>query len=267
MGGVLVGFVLLAGFAWWIDAQPERTLWNVVTGKDSKQDAAAATPEKAIQNFTAEEFKNLYDTFAYPNTEEIQVVPSITGDPAADRRMNEIAERRGYELRSVPVAPINKTGEKNLEGDDLLQPLALAAWQDLKQRAETDGIPLRLLSGYRSIEYQRKLFLERLQGAGAYTADIANGLADAKVERVLTNAAPPGYSRHHTGYTIDLACYPNNSFVAFKNSSCFSWIKANNYQIAKETGWIPSYPDGANQQGPEPEPWEYVWVGQDAVKN
>ena len=261
-----VTFVTLASLAWWIDLKPDRSLVDVITRREAASQVAAE-PEKRIQTFSATAFYDLYSTFAYPNTQEIQVPPAITSNPEADKRIREIAEKRGYKLRSVPVAPINKTNEKNLEGDDLLQPLALAGWQDLKARAAADGQPLRLLSGYRSIEYQRQLFIDRLLAAGAYTADIANGLADAKVENVLSNAAPPGYSRHHTGYTIDLACYPNGAFVAFKDSPCFSWIKANNYQIAKETGWIPSYPEGADQQGPEPEPWEYVWVGQDAVKD
>jgi LAS superfamily LD-carboxypeptidase LdcB len=38
-------------------------------------------------------------------------------------------------------------------------------------------------------------------------------------------------------------------------------MSKDNYLQAKKYGWIPSYPEGAQQQGPEPEAWEYVWVG------
>jgi LAS superfamily LD-carboxypeptidase LdcB len=69
----------------------------------------------------------------------------------------------------------------------------------------------------------------------------------------------PGYSRHHTGYTIDLWCEDGSS--TFLSSSCYKWISDNNYLKAKQSGWIPSYPAGTDDQGPEPEPWEYVWVG------
>lgn len=258
-----VVFVSLALLSWWADRHPDQPIIALVKKDEPKQ--SQVTQKKTLQNFTADQFKHLYNTFAYPNTQEVTSPPQITGNPQADSRIQQLAEKRGYELRSIPVAPISKTYEKDLEGDDLLQPLALSGWQDLKAAAKKDSIPLRLLSGYRSIEYQRNLLVQRLSVAGAYTADIANGLADAKVDVVLSKTAPPGYSRHHTGYTIDLACYPNGGFVEFEKSSCFSWIKADNYKIAKENGWIPSYPNGTQKQGPEPEPWEYVWVGKDSL--
>lgn len=250
-------FLGLGVTAWWRDNQPQNN------DQGSNRVAEASTKQKTLQNYDADAFKDLYNSFAYPNTQEVTTPPSITGQPKADIRIREIAEKRGYTLRSVPVSPILKTGERDLEGDDLLQPLALSAWQDIKAAAEKDGIPLRLLSGYRSMAYQRELFVQRLYAAGAYPVDIANGIADAKVDSVLKLTAPPGYSRHHTGYTVDFACYPNGVFMSFVKSPCFEWIKADNYRVAKENGWIPSYPEGADEQGPEPEAWEYVWIGVD----
>jgi LAS superfamily LD-carboxypeptidase LdcB len=49
--------------------------------------------------------------------------------------------------------------------------------------------------------------------------------------------------------------------VVFEQSVCFGWLSKGNYKNAKSNGWIPSYPDGAKKQGPDPESWEYVWVG------
>lgn len=106
---------------------------------------------------------------------------------------------------------------------------------------------------------QRQLFLSRLRASGVSTAQIANGQADSQIVTVLSQAAIPGYSRHHTGYTVDFVCA--NGTQTFETTTCFKWLSADNYLNAKKYGWIPSYPDGANQQGPEPEPWEYVWVG------
>jgi LAS superfamily LD-carboxypeptidase LdcB len=93
---------------------------------------------------------------------------------------------------------------------------------------------------------------------------IASGRYDAQVSQVLAMTAIPGYSRHHTGYTVDIAC-KNNPNASFVYTVCFQWLNADNYKNAKTYGWIPSYPDGAGQQGPDREPWEYVWVGVDAV--
>jgi LAS superfamily LD-carboxypeptidase LdcB len=76
--------------------------------------------------------------------------------------------------------------------------------------------------------------------------------------------AVPGYSRHHTGYTVDIAC-ENQTTLSFIYTVCFKWLSQNNYERTKKFGWIPSYPEEAVLQGPEPESWEYVWVGIDAV--
>lgn len=224
--------------------------------------AGAQINNGELQFFTGEQFQNLYDSLALPNTESLETPPPITGNLAADKRIRQIAESRGYVLRSVPVFPIVKTNAPGLRDDDLLQPKALLAWQELYKSAQKDGIPLKLNSGYRSIDMQRQLFLSRLN---ATAAAIAAGQADNAVVRVLSQAAPPGYSRHHTGYTIDLVC--GSGTTSFDTTSCFRWLKNNNYEKAKEAGWLPSYPEGAFKQGPEPESWEYVWVGRDAVSS
>lgn len=224
-------------------------------------------PNKKIDNptiddfkyFAGEDFQKLYENIAYPNTQVLASPSSITGNPAADERIRTIAASRGYLSRSVPVMPIDKTNAPGLNSDDLLQPRAHDAWLELKKAAESEGIPLKLNSGYRSVEMQRQLFLDRLRAAGVNYTQIANAQADNQVVAVLSLAAIPGYSRHHTGYTLDFVCA--NGSQEFKVTTCFKWLSKNNYFNAKRFGFIPSYPDGAPQQGPEPEPWEYVWVG------
>ncbi len=219
---------------------------------------------RKIREFAPDEFRNLYQNLAYPNIQEITITTRITDSVEADAKIIEIAERRGYRRTSVPVAPIVKINEPLLEGDDLLQPKAFEGWKELKALAAEDGIPLRLLSAYRSIDYQRTLFTQRLYANGATVEAIVAGRADAAIEKTLQLTAPPGYSRHHTGYTVDLMCDPGY-FVQFADSICYRWISADNYEKAKLTGWVPSYPAGTTNQGPEPEPWEYVWVGHEAV--
>lgn len=214
----------------------------------------------SLKHFTGEEFKQLARSIKYPNLQFFTEPPIITGNVVADNRIRSIAESRGYVLTGIPVSAIEKINEPRLEGDDLLQPFAAIAWRDLKSAAEKDNIPLSLLSGYRSPEYQRQLFVSRL---GVTVEQIAAGQVDPAINRTLTITAVPGYSRHHTGYTIDLWC--EDGSVTFVDSSCFKWIHTENYKIAKENGWIPSYPDDVELQGPEPEPWEYVWVGRELV--
>lgn len=236
---------------------------QAVLALQQKQETAANAKPEDYKYFSADEFKQLYDNIVYPNTQRLLQPPEITGNIAADNRIRTIAESRGYTLRSVPIAPIEKTNLPGLIGDDLLQQKAFVDLQELMKAAEADGVPLKLNSGYRSIEMQRELFLGRLHATGASNAQIASGQADNAVVTVLSLAAIPGYSRHHTGYTVDFLC--GNAAQKFETTTCYKWLEQNNYLNAKMHGWIPSYPEGASQQGPEPESWEYVWVSKQAL--
>lgn len=221
---------------------------------------ASTGSQKQLRQFTAEAFRQAYSSYLYPNTLPIESPPSITGNDAADQRIRQLAEARGYKLTAVPVASIVKTDEVGLEGDDLVQPNALLAWQQLKTAAAAEDIPLKLNSAYRSIDYQRTLFMRRLQAAGVNADRVLEGYADDEIDAVLARAAIPGYSRHHTGYAIDLSCN-GVGLEAFAGTSCYKWLSQNNFENAKLHGWVPSYPEGVGSQGPEPESWEYVWIG------
>lgn len=248
-------------FVFWPSNKAAAPESNQNTQQEDKSAQPAPLPKpKVLKIFTGEQFKQLYDNFAYPNTEQISSTLPITGNAQADIRIRSLAEARGYKLRSIPVAPIQKIGDPNLTGDDLLQSRALEAWRQLQKTAQQENINLRILSGYRSPELQRSIFNSRLNATGATPAQVAAGQADNLVDYVLKTTSVPGYSRHHTGYTVDFQC-GTGSLEAFENSACFKWISANNYEKAKQAGWIPSYPLGAPKQGPDPEPWEYVWVG------
>jgi len=239
-------------------AVPVPEILNVKTENQTEQ------KPKTLKIFKGEEFKKLYSSFVYPNTQPFVTAPDITGDEQADPRIRELAEARGYKLSAIPVASIVKIGEPGLTDDDLIQPNALIAWQEMKAAAKMESIPLQITSAYRSPEFQRELFLERLWATGVSYASIASGKADAKVNSVLERAAIPGYSRHHTGYTIDLACN-GVGLEGFKTTICYKWLSKNNYENTKKFGWVPSYPEEAAQQGPEPEAWEYIWVGKSVL--
>lgn len=216
--------------------------------------------QKPLKKLSGDGFKKLFQSVAYPNTQEIIDPPIITGDTSADARIRSRAEARGYQLSRIPMGSIVKIkDESRLDSDDLLQPLAADAWYKVKQAAKNEGYSLSLISAYRSPEYQRGMFISRIYDSGVTLAQLANGSADTTIDSILQITAVPGYSRHHTGYTVDFWC--NDGSATFLASSCYRWLSANSYQKAMEYGWIPSYPEGASEQGPEPEPWEYVWVG------
>jgi zinc D-Ala-D-Ala carboxypeptidase len=244
------------------NAVSNQTATQITNDTTVQQTQTSDTPKK-LKILTDADFKQLYLSIGYPNVQPISETLQITGNADADARIRKLAEARGYRRGSIPVASIQKTQEKGLEGDDLLQPLALTAWEALRDSAKRESIPVKLNSAYRSIEYQRELFTGRLYGRGASIASMVAGTNDGAINATLEMTAPPGYSRHHTGYTIDLRC--EDGSLAFITSSCFAWMKKNNYENAKMHGWIPSYPEEVEHQGPEPEAWEYVWVGTDVL--
>lgn len=208
----------------------------------------------SLRLFSDNEFRLLYDNVRQSGLEPVENTPVITGNDITDMRIRKIAEERGYRLRhsaNVVLVPID--GQK-------LQTAAATAWEKLKQAALTAGYDISLVSGFRSVDDQRELFLQRLYATGATVKSIETGDADNLVDSVLQTTSIPGYSKHHTGYTLDLYC-AGFAFEKFKDSTCHTWLSAENYKKAKEYGFIPSYPSEAAGQGPDPEAWEYVYVG------
>lgn len=224
--------------------------------KTTKTTQQTVETKNKLKTFNNQQFVEFYSSFAYPNTSEIVSPPKITNNPAADKIIQNLAEKRGYKLRSAPI-----TLPVLFEDGNYVQQKALTPLTDMFAAAKKAGLSLVVTAAFRSVDTQRELFLSRLN---ANPDQIAAGLADDAVNETLKVTAPPGYSRHHNGFTIDLACGSVGG-LAFLNTGCYSWLSKNNFENAKNFGWIPSYPNGASSSGPEPEPWEYVWVGKDSL--
>jgi hypothetical protein len=220
------------------------------------EDEPVASGRSQVRDFTAEEFKDLVNGLSLPNTTPLAEPPAITGNPGADAVIAGLAEARGYELRSLPSSQLST--HMGVE----LQPLLIGDWEELAAAAKRAGHEIRLRSGYRSIADQRELFLAQLRSSGITDQQIASGAADQALNDIMALTAPPGYSRHHHGYTIDV--YEPTAAV-FEYSDSYAWLKAANFANAKKYGFVPSYPEGAGPQGPEPEAWEFVWANKNFV--
>ncbi len=194
-----------------------------------------------------------------PDLKPHTVKPDITGEKEADGHIQDLAETRGYRLQA------ESTAQLILLDGQLVHPDVKAAWRRLVAAARKDRVGLVNNSGYRSVARQRQLFLSRFRAAGGsrYShADIASGRADGLLGRILATTSIPGYSRHHTGYTVDIGDRATGQmFQSFAASPGYRWMSRDNYVNARRHGFIPSYPPGAGRQGPNPEPWEFVWIG------
>lgn len=218
--------------------------------------ALAAAPVAGAQSddfpvYTGDQFKDLYD-YAVANQLPGLAQPSgqmpVTGDPAVDDRIWEMAFARGYRLR--PVASGNLASADGVP----MQPQAAAAWAQLKAAARDEGLPFIVSSAYRSPASQRTQFLSKLEGT-----------SDEAINATLVWYSIPGTSKHHGGYALDFR-HSNGTFGDFRNTPDYAWLSRDNFYNAKRFGFIPSYPDDATAQGPNPEPWEFVWVGVDLIR-
>lgn len=231
------------------------------SAENSQQDPVVLPKKQGVlKTFSGQGFVDFYYTLAFPNTQQISEEAPITGNEKADNHIKQLAKARGYRIQSAPVADVLVDVGNNM----LLQPRAANNWKSLKSVAAKDGIELSLTAGFRPADEQKTIFLNRLKINGSELEEVPRGVFDSRINQVLITTALPGYSKHHTGYTIDISC-PSDPNVVFEGSVCFSWLSKNNYKNAKNSGWIPSYPEGAKKQGPNPEAWEYVWVGKDSL--
>ncbi len=231
---------------------------NTTELKEQAEIEALARNTGELRVLSGNEFRLFYDNLLQADLDPIGVPPPISGNDIADARIRQIAERRGYLLRANPSTEL-----PSVQGFRLHE-IAQQPWLDLQAAAAKAGHSISMISAFRSVGEQRQLFLGRLNAEGVSIDDIVQGAADSQVDSVLVTSAIPGYSKHHTGYTIDLLC-DGFGFTNFENSTCNDWITANNYEQAKRFGFIPSYPVDADLQGPDPEAWEYVYVGADLL--
>ena len=222
------------------------------TAVEPAESPAAATPSAAAPAalggpLTPAELVAAFDRLVLPGTSDPAALPPITGDGATDAAIRAAGEARGYRVRAVA-----DVGRLVPVGGVLLQPEAAAAWGRVQSAAAAAGHGgLRLVSGYRSAGDQAAIF-------GRY-------LASWGLDRALGRAAVPGYSKHHTGFAVDIA-QGGLGGPAFGLSPAYAWLAADGFANARQHGFLPSYPPGAGPQGPDAEPWELVYAGTEAIR-
>jgi LAS superfamily LD-carboxypeptidase LdcB len=257
----LIAAIVYIGGTYIKDMLSKDTTYTV--GGDVEGEQAFNVPSEKSKNtvlreLSDDDFMTLYNVARYPNVQLVSFPPAITEDETLDTLIREQAETRGYRLNSIPISDLLLYVDEDSTSHYLQQP-AYDAWMTLKDQAKQDRIPLQLTSAYRSISEQRQLFTLYLTQSGFFNASNDNQKR-AIADKVLARVAPPGYSRHHSGYVLDFAC-DNVGLDGFEDTLCYEWISENNFERSKFAGLIPSYPNTEILQGPEPEPWEFVWVG------
>lgn len=136
-----------------------------------------------------------------------------------------------------------------------LQTAACEAFLRMQAAAAADGVTVNMQSGYRSVEYQTKLYNNKTQ----YYLNKGYDEATAR-EKAAAVVNPPGYSEHNCGLAADLNTpeYPTLD-EGFENTAAFRWL----CEHAGEYGFILRYPKGREDVTDiiyEPWHWRYVGV-------
>lgn len=121
--------------------------------------------------------------------------------------------------------------------------VAKISFEYLAKKAKDDGYTIRVVSAYRSYDYQTNLYNNYVKSDGVKNAD--------------KYSARPGFSEHQTGLAIDVD-NKNSNFNNFENTKEFTWMQEN----AHKYGFILRYPkDKESITGYIYEPWHYRYVG------
>lgn len=186
-----------------------------------------------------------------------QVAPQ---QPAIDRSRSQTAIQSKPPTASPPLEPEDLLGHlpykeappEELEsvtadGQKQLRSAAAAKFKQMQGAAQAEGINLVLLSAFRSVAAQEKIFFE-----------IKEQRVQAATKRAEVSA-PPGHSEHHTGYAVDLGDgnVPQTHLESeFEQTAAFKWLQANAPRYSFELSFPRNNPRGISY-----EPWHWRFVG------
>ena len=121
---------------------------------------------------------------------------------------------------------------------------AAAAFQEMREAAQREGIKIIPISGYRGLSIQKFLFDMGVKEYGS-------------PERAARWYAPPGYSEHHTGLALDVGehAHPECDIQpCFEKTHAYNWLAKN----AQRFGFELSFPRNGDRVSFEPWHWRFV---------
>ncbi|UER67744.1 M15 family metallopeptidase [Borrelia sp. BU AG58] len=113
------------------------------------------------------------------------------------------------------------------------------------KKARENGLTIKIVSAYRTEEYQRFLFEHNVQNYGLKIAE--------------KQSAVPNHSQHQLGTAIDFIKIDDNLL----DTKPGKWI----YENSLKYGFSLSYPKGYEKEtGYKSEPWHYMYIGKQACR-
>lgn len=154
---------------------------------------------------------------------------------------------RALALQSEPTLLFH-IGQDRYQRSIWLQASAGLALKNMLTAARQNGIPLQVISAFRSMHYQASLLARKRQRGET-------------IGSILSVSAAPGYSEHHSGRAIDLAEMGAPALTEeFADTASFAWLRQNAHRF----GFVMSFPPD-NPHGVLYEPWHWCYRPRDTV--
>ncbi|MGX5356744.1 M15 family metallopeptidase [Kocuria sp. KH4] len=176
--------------------------------------------------------------------------PTAAGSSAApaerSRSLDDPASLSVVVNKRRPLVPADwaPPALEDVEGHRL-RPEAAAAARGMLAAARADGVPLRIVSGYRSWAEQQETYAGWVARKGAAAADVVS--------------ARPGHSEHQTGLAVDVGEGGGCDLqVCFADTAAAAWVA----EHGPEHGFVVRYPWGEEAvTGYWYEPWHLRYLG------
>ncbi len=141
-----------------------------------------------------------------------------------------------------------------VQGDYVMETTAAYFCRLMIEAAKEDGIELKVLSAYRTVKYQERLFERNIESRMEDGMTYDEAYADVSV-----NIAPPGGSEHNAGLAVDIITKKDwDTYTGFEDTKEFAWLVEN----GPDYGYILRYLKGKEDiTGYIYEPWHFRYIG------
>ncbi|MBS9774782.1 MAG: M15 family metallopeptidase [Tenacibaculum sp.] len=127
----------------------------------------------------------------------------------------------------------------------------LNMFKQMAEEAKKDGVILKIISGTRNFEYQRRIWEYK------WSDKYKNVVKDKRVLKILEFSSMPCTSRHHWGTDIDINSLSNKYFTKGKGKKEYEWLVNN----AKNYGFYQVYTSKeGGRTGYNEEKWHWSYV-------
>lgn len=172
-----------------------------------------------------------------------------------------ISSLRGVSQENYSESALTGRGALILIGENFkLQKEVFEAFKKMQKEALKHGISIKVASGYRSFDQQKKIWKRK------YKYYISKGLTEQQsIEKIIEYSTLPGTSRHHWGTDIDIidanVRTPKNLLIEenYKDKGVYSKLKKWMDSNSERFGFYLVYDNIPNRKGFKFEPWHYSY--------